>query len=56
MDDPKPVASAPQPPPPSRIVLDSALLFRAAPEVEIRHAGEVYRLRRTRAGKLILTK
>ena len=27
-----------------------------AAEVEIEHAGQVYRLRRTRAGKLLLTK
>nr|WP_328798945.1 hemin uptake protein HemP [Rhodovarius lipocyclicus] len=36
--------------------LDAEVLFRAGPEVEILHAGEVYRLRRTRLGKLILTK
>ena len=27
-----------------------------AAEVEIEHAGQIYRLRRTRAGKLLLTK
>jgi hemin uptake protein HemP len=36
--------------------LDAEVLFRAGPEVEILHSGEVYRLRRTRLGKLILTK
>lgn len=36
--------------------LDSADLLGGRPEVEIRHGGETYRLRQTRAGKLILTK
>ena len=27
-----------------------------AAEVEVEHAGQIYRLRRTRAGKLLLTK
>lgn len=36
--------------------LDSATLLRGQVEVEIAHGEEVYRLRRTRAGKLILTK
>jgi hemin uptake protein HemP len=31
-------------------------LFGAAQEVGIRHDGQLYRLRRTRLGKLILTK
>jgi hemin uptake protein HemP len=31
-------------------------LFEAAREVEIHHHGEVYRLRHTSTGKLILTK
>lgn len=34
----------------------SAELFGAAREVVIEHAGEEYRLRLTRQGKLILTK
>lgn len=42
---------------PRRKRLDAEVLFRdGAEEVEIIHAGEIYRLRRTRAGKLILTK
>lgn len=36
--------------------LDSAALLGARGEVEITHQGETYRLRRTRQGKLILTK
>lgn len=36
--------------------LDSTTLLRGQTEVEIIHGGEVYRLRHTRAGKLILTK
>lgn len=36
--------------------LDSATLLGARGEVEIVHQGETYRLRRTRQGKLILTK
>ena len=38
-------------------LLDSKLLFeRGANEILIRHQGELYRLRLTRNGKLILTK
>jgi hemin uptake protein HemP len=36
--------------------LDSAALFGAGDEVRITHGSETYRLRRTRQGKLILTK
>lgn len=36
--------------------LDSAALLGARDEIEIAHQGETYRLRRTRQGKLILTK
>lgn len=36
--------------------LDSTALFGARSEIEIAHQGEIYRLRRTRQGKLILTK
>jgi hemin uptake protein HemP len=35
--------------------LESSSLLGAAGEVQIRHAGRLYRLRRTRHGKLILT-
>jgi hemin uptake protein HemP len=41
---------------PVRQRLDSAELFGTAREVVIEHAGEEYRLRLTRLGKLILTK
>ncbi|MCM2308253.1 MAG: hemin uptake protein HemP [Sulfuritalea sp.] len=40
----------------ARRPLDSAVLLGAKGEVEIAHQGETYRLRRTRQGKLILTK
>jgi len=43
-------------PPPDVSVVDSVNLFAGRKEVEIRHAGEVYRLRITRNGKLILNK
>ncbi|MFZ7095853.1 hemin uptake protein HemP [Luteimonas dalianensis] len=36
--------------------MDSACLLQGRREVLIRHAGECYRLRHTRNGKLILTK
>lgn len=36
--------------------ISSDQLFRGTREVRIRHAGEVYRLRLTRSGKLILHK
>ncbi|MCK9381115.1 MAG: hemin uptake protein HemP [Sulfuritalea sp.] len=36
--------------------LDSVALLGNRGEVEIAHQGETYRLRRTRQGKLILTK
>jgi len=38
------------------IVLDSKALFAGQQTVLIRHQGEVYRLQKTRQGKLILTK
>ena len=44
----------------SRVVLprplESGALFGGRDEVLIAHGGEIYRLRRTRQGKLILTK
>jgi hemin uptake protein HemP len=48
-----PAAACPAPPPPQ---LDSRQLFGAAKEVLIHHAGQIYRLRHTLNGKLILTK
>jgi hemin uptake protein HemP len=36
--------------------IPSERLFSATAEVRIQHQGEEYRLRRTRSGKLILTK
>jgi len=40
----------------ARRPLDSTALLGSRDEVEIAHQGETYRLRRTRQGKLILTK
>jgi hemin uptake protein HemP len=36
--------------------LDSAILFRNADTIRIQHNGMTYTLRRTRLGKLLLTK
>ncbi len=36
--------------------LDSATLLGSRSEIEITHNGDIYRLRRTSQGKLILTK
>lgn len=44
------------PVPERRHPISSADLFAAGDEVVIAHEGEQYRLRRTRNGKLILTK
>ncbi len=38
------------------MVLDSGALFAGQQTVLIRHQGELYRLQKTRQGKLILTK
>ncbi len=43
-------------PPHAGAALDSAALLAGRTEVQIIHGEEVYRLRCTRAGKLILTK
>lgn len=55
---PTPAPSRPQPDPATSRPpgIDSALLFRGARELEIRHGDDRYRLRHTRNGKLILTK
>jgi hemin uptake protein HemP len=50
---PSDVPATPEPPP-RRI--DSKTLLGAAQEIEINHVGQIYRLRRTSLGKLILTK
>jgi hemin uptake protein HemP len=55
----QPQSAAPHriaPPPAEAPALDSKALFGPAREVLIRHDGALYRLRLTRAGKLILTK
>ena len=55
------LSTPPQPPPAiikadTEADLDTSLLFSGRTEIIIRHAGADYRLRITRAGKLILTK
>ncbi len=52
--DPAPSRPAPRLPPPRRI--EAQTLLGDAVEVEIVQGDETYRLRRTRNGKLILTK
>ena len=47
---------AQRPEPAAARQFDSRALFAGARELLIRHNGELYRLRLTRAGKLILTK
>ena len=57
MDDHPPKHAQPaRRPTPGPQPLDSARLFDGREEVLILHGGETYRLRRTRQGKLILTK
>jgi hemin uptake protein HemP len=41
---------------PAPVVVDSTALFGRGNEVRVRHNGQEYRLRITKAGKLILTK
>lgn len=43
-------------PPATVAAIEAAQILRGAPEVAIHHAGQTYRLRVTRANKLILTK
>lgn len=51
---PRGAAAAPAPVNPPR--LDSRQLLCGQPEVQIQHGAQVYRLRLTALGKLILTK
>ena len=54
------VAGAPAPPGPTAPSGPQRVRFTdlagEAVEVEVEHAGQIYRLRRTKAGKLLLTK
>ena len=52
----KPVDRPRDPAAPAPVVVDSAALFGGGNEVRVRHNGQEYRLRITKAGKLILTK
>lgn len=42
--------------PPQAIIIDSRALLNGRDTIDIAHQGELYRLRLTRQGKLILTK
>lgn len=60
---PQPTPDAPQgcPLPPGcpgtiPLVIDAERMFRGHPEVQLLYKGQVYRLRATKQGKLILTK
>lgn len=48
-----PAQAVPTSPPPR---VDSVLLLRRHPVIEIVHGKDIYRLRQTKQGKLILTK
>ena len=55
--DQDPVAPPPAPPSAARpAIFRTEELFGAAQEIWIEHAGEMYRLRITSRGKLLLTK
>ena len=63
MDRPDPSQNEPPPEPgdgegetPPALEVDSRELFRGRREIRISHGGEVYRLRVTRNGRLILNK
>jgi len=51
---PLPLEPAPRNCPPAALSADH--LFQGSPEILIDHQGEIYRLRITKNGKLILTK
>ncbi len=53
---PVPAAAAARTLPPRPVRVRFADLAGAAVEVEVEHDGQIYRLRRTRSGKLLLTK
>jgi hemin uptake protein HemP len=54
--DPAAAVHPPRADGPPKPRLRSEELLRGRAEIEIEHQGEIYRLRLTRAGKLILTK
>ncbi|MFC4157782.1 hemin uptake protein HemP [Chitinimonas lacunae] len=49
-------AHPPKPARPLPTIIEARTLLRGQPELLITHQGELYRLRMTRNGKLILTK
>ena len=56
MSGPEPARAEPNGAGPSRLRVSSREIFRGQREIVIRHGGSEYRLRITRADKLILTK
>lgn len=56
LSEPPPPASSPEPGRPEPARMTSGALLRGLAEIEIVHGEEIYRLRCTRSGKLILTK
>jgi hemin uptake protein HemP len=50
------ISSSPQTEPPPEGVVQSESLLRGRESLQILHNGETYSLRKTRLGKLILTK
>lgn len=56
MTQPTAPAPAPAEPRPNERITDSSTLFGPHNEIFIRHGQDIYTLRRTRNGKLILTK
>lgn len=55
-DDDQDPTSASTPYDPDRLILSSAEVLRGRTEIWIEHGTEMYRLRLTRAGKLLLSK
>jgi hemin uptake protein HemP len=56
MQTPPPLSSSPAPAPLPTKLIQVKDLLGAAQEVQLQHEGQVYRLRVTKARKLILTK
>ena len=56
MGDERPIGTFTAAPPAAKPRLQIAAILRGAREIIIEHAGEEYRLRVTKNGKLILTK
>jgi len=55
-DDNSDLTPASMPQDPQRLIISSAEVLRGQTEIWIEHGSEMYRLRLTRAGKLLLSK